>query len=174
MSTQASPQAISRLAALICQNLNTQGPLLAVSVWYQTGHAAPALYLAYETADHAAKVIAENPVKDLGPEHVMRQHLGPLFDPGWWKNPADPVLSGVDASVDAWTNAAFGAIVRAAETGGDAGTAYEDIRAGLWAALDEARCKYQGVWPPVSFVRNGDDAIDTILNALTTRREVVI
>ena len=189
MSKPAPADVISRLATLICTNLAAQPPLLATAIWYETCQGSPTVYLCYETAEHslAQFCVAAEPeayqksidsmqrVLNEGPPHIGRKlrgdQLGWLFDPGYWANPADPVLHGVDPVVDAWLEKIFGnhhALVMAGEP---SGAARAEIRTGLWAALDAARRSFTGAWPPVSFVKSSDDYQEDILTYMTTRAD---
>lgn len=188
-SNPASPTVIQGLAQLINHNLLQQPPLLSVAIFYETCQSEPALYLCYETVENALARFAKMSTpeflttqndryqqaiatdRDFLPKEVLRNQLGPIFDPSYWANPADPVLYGVDSIVDQWVKSAFDAIANAIQAGESSTQVRADLRSGLWNALDAARRTYPGNWPPVSFVKSVDDYMENILTYMVTRND---
>jgi hypothetical protein len=82
-------------------------------------------------------------------------------------NPASPVLYEVDASIDRWANAAFGAL-SGEKTQDEWYAAYADLPGTLWAAIDIARRKAP-TWPPIAFVASFDNTGGDLPKAIITR-----
>jgi hypothetical protein len=82
-------------------------------------------------------------------------------------NPASPVLYEVDASIDRWANAAFGAL-SGEKTQDEWYAAYADLTGTLWAAIDTARRKAR-TWPPIAFVASFDNTGGDLPKAIITR-----
>jgi hypothetical protein len=183
---------IERIAEQINAHLETLTPRLAVAIYYQTCQAGPPLYLCHESLEHClagfhnqaqpAKVQAQIEVLQRrlidGPPHIerdlLRDQLGPLFNPGDWSNPADDVLldpHNPDPTVTAWAKAAFDAVETAVRNQQSSTEARAHIRLTLWAALDRARRTFTGQWPPISFVIDGDDYMEDILPFVVKRRD---
>lgn len=146
MPSDQSAEAISRLGSLICANLAARPSLLATAIWYETCQGSPTIYLCYETAEHSLgefrkaaepaayqkSIESMQRVLNEGPPHIGRKLLGDqlgwLFDPGYWVNPADPVLHGVDPVVDAWLVKIFGTHHDLVMAGEPSGAARAEIR----------------------------------------------
>jgi hypothetical protein len=188
-----------RMAQIINTTLETAGPLLAVSLWFQTGQPEPDVLLCHESLENcmanllketeAAAVttsiarlartrdeaVAQNRPDWLQGE-VLQSRLGPLFNPGDWANPADPAIidAVAEPEIYAWAKAAFGAIearyqLPEAEQTPAFYRAEQHIRDVLWAALDEARHTFKGKWPAISFVTSKDDDMTSVLARIAGR-----
>ena len=192
-------EVITRMAAIINATLEKFPPRLAVALWYQTGQSQPDVLLCHESLENCMNGL----LKETGPAavttrierlartrdqavtenrpdwlqlEILRAQLGPIFDPGNWSNPADPVFLDVvdEPAIHAWATAAFGAIearraLPEAEQTAAFYAADQHIRSTLWAALDEARRTVKGQWPPVSFVISCDEAMDGVLTRIVER-----
>jgi hypothetical protein len=173
-------------------------PLLALAISYETAQTQPAMYLAYETAEHcmqrlrakstnaeAAKwetFAARHSGQD---EHFaitdrLGHKIGDIFNTGNWINPASPVLLSIDKPdpiIEAWANRAFEAILLAIRGPNEAiaaahAAAESEIRDTFWFAIDYARQHATGRWPPISFVQSFDDYSADLITTIATRTHV--
>lgn len=182
------------LGDIIVQEVKRHGELFAVAISYETAQSAPALYLAYETAEHCmarlTKASANAAVSEFearvgsytgDDEHFavsdrLRDRIGSIFNTGSWINPADPVLLDRDPIVDAWANRAFQEILDSLNIEDEDAKvrthtdASRDLRGTLWFAIDYARQHAAGPWPPVSFVQSFDDHSDELILTITKRK----
>jgi hypothetical protein len=183
------------LGDLIVQEVARHPPLLAVAISYETAQERPAMYLAYETAEHCMERLRGS----LSNENVaafeartgrytgddehfalqdrLRDRIGAIFNTGNWINPADPVLLDRNPVIDAWANRAFQAIldaIRGPEETVEArhAEASADLRGTMWFAIDYARQHATGRWPPISFVQSFDDSSDELITVMATRASV--
>jgi hypothetical protein len=173
-------------------------PLLAVAISYETAQTGPAMYLAYETAEHCIKRLRANATNaaatDLearlsqftgADEHFaitdrLGRKIGDIFNTGNWISPASPVLLDIDKPdpiIEAWANRAFEAIliaIRAPEEMINAAhaAAEAEIRGTFWFAIDYARQHASVPWPPISFVQSFDDNSADLITTITTRTHV--
>jgi hypothetical protein len=203
MTAPETDDVAQRIAGIVSATLRSLPPRMAVALWYQTGQPHPDIQLCHESIEHcmemmrtaatphavdthiarlqraSADSVASNRPDWLHDE-VWRPQLGPFFDPGYWSNPADPVIldaTAPDPIIMAWANSAFGAVSASlalpeSEIAAAHGRATQAIRSTLWRALDLARCTSVELWPPVSFVVSCDDDISDVLTAITMRRSV--
>jgi hypothetical protein len=188
MTTQAQKTDISkRLASLVVQTIQQEPPLLAVAIFFETCQPEPAFYLCYETHESCMERLLglAKPAKfqqnmgfvqsalEAGTQflerEILNQQVGQIFNPGYWMNPADPVLYGFDPILDAWAKEAFGAVEQAVHDGKDSSLPTQELRSILWQALDEARLLFRP-WPPISFVISVDDYMPDLLPLITTRK----
>jgi hypothetical protein len=186
------------LGDIIVREVARLPPLLAVAIGYETAQSAPAMYLAYETAEHCMarlKAGATNAAAtELGArlsrytgtdEHFaiadrLGRKIGDIFNTGHWINPASPVLLDIDKPdpiIEAWANPAFEAILIAIrgpeETKESAhAAAAAELRDTFWFAIDYARQHATVPWPPISFVQSFDDYSADLITTITTRRHV--
>jgi hypothetical protein len=195
MLDEAAAQA---LGAIIVREVERLPQLLAVAISYETAQTHPALYLAYETAEHcmtrlraqatnarAAEAEAYRSRFSGEEEHHAVTHrvgwqIGDIFNTGNWINPASPILLDVDKPdpvIEAWANRAFAAILDAVRVDDYNERvrlhrlASEHLRGTLWAAIDHARRSCPaGKWPPVSFVQSFDDQSEELIRVMATRQ----
>jgi hypothetical protein len=181
------------LGNLIVEEVERLPSLLAVAIFYETAQTAPALYLAYETAENCMQRLKSTLSNDsvlnyenrvgryVGEnEHFALQdrlgdRIGTIFNTGFWQDPASPVLLGYDPIVDVWATDAFQAIHDSLsaldhEVEIKVTAANAHIRATLWHAIDHARqhCK-AGKWPPISFIQSVDDYSADLITCIATR-----
>jgi hypothetical protein len=179
---------------IIVREVHRLSPLLAVAINYETAQQQPAIYLAYETADHCMerlrKSLSNKAVSEFEgrvgkytgeEEHFalqnrLRDRIGDIFNTGEWINPADPVLLDRDPIIDGWANRAFSAILEAIRVE-DQETrvrllteALDHLRGTLWFAIDYARQHATGKWPPISFVQDFDDSSADLITVMATRK----
>jgi hypothetical protein len=173
-------------------------PLLAVAIGYETAQAGPAMYLAYETAEHCMKRLRASATNAAAAELEARlvrytgtdEHfaitdrlgskIGDIFNTGNWINPASPVLIDIDKPdpiIEAWANRAFEAIliaIRGPEEMIKAAhaAAAAEINDTFWFAIDYARQHASGKWPPISFVQSFDDNSADLITTIATRTHV--
>jgi hypothetical protein len=173
-------------------------PLLAVAISYETAQTGPAMYLAYETAEHCMKRLKAYATNAAATELEARlsrytgadEHfaitdrlgskIGDIFNTGNWINPASPVLLDIDKPdliIEAWANRAFEAIliaIRGPEEMIKAAhaAAAAEINDTFWFAIDYARQHASGKWPPISFVQSFDDHSADLITTITTRTHV--
>jgi hypothetical protein len=184
------------LGDIIVQEVARRGQLFAVAISYETAQSTPALYLAYETAEHCMerlrKSLSNKAVSEFegrvgrytgDDEHFalqgrLRDRIGDIFNPGEWINPADPVLLDRNPIVDDWAHRAFQAILASLRIDDDDARvrahteSSSALRGTLWFAMDYARQHAAGPWPPVSFVQDFDDHSDELIMAITMRKPV--
>jgi hypothetical protein len=183
---------------IILREVATLPSLLAVAITYQTAQEQPAMYLAYETAEHCMERLRAGAAnaeaakweafanRHTGPdEHFaisdrLGRRIGDIFNTGHWINPASPVLLDSDRPepiVEAWAKRAFEAIllaVRGLEESKEAAhtAAAAEIRDTFWFAIDYARQHATGNWPPISFVQSFDDQSEELILTIATRKAV--
>jgi hypothetical protein len=183
---------------IIVREVDRLPPLLAVAISYETAQSHPAMYLAYETAEHCMerlRATATNAeaakweafaARHEGPDehHAIRDRLGhkigDIFNTGNWIDPASPVLLDIDKPdpiVQAWSNRAFEAIllaIRGPEENIVAAhaAAEAELRDTFWFAIDYARQHATGKWPPISFVQSVDDYSADLITTIATRTHV--
>jgi hypothetical protein len=183
---------------IIVREVSKLPPLLAVAITYETAQTHPAMYLAYETAEHCMERLRAKATNDEAAkwEAFANQHTGPdehyaihdrlghkigdIFNTGSWINPASPVLLDSDKPdpvIEAWANRAFEAIllaIRGPEENITAAhaAAEAEIRDTFWFAIDYARQHAAGTWPPISFVQSVDDYSADLITTMTTRTHV--
>jgi hypothetical protein len=183
------------LGDIIVEEVVRHPPLLAIAISYETAQSAPALYLAYETAEHCMERLRKNATNAAAAdmeafasrhtgddEHFavsdrLGRKIGDIFNTGNWVNPADPVLLDRNPIIDAWAARAFQAILDAIEGPADTvearhTAASADLRGTLWFAIDHARQHATGRWPPISFVQSFDDASDELITVMAKRASV--
>jgi hypothetical protein len=182
------------LGAIIVQEVARHPQLFAVAISYETAQSAPALYLAYETAEHCMErlrsSLSNTAVGEFeartgrytgDDEHFavqdrLRDRIGSILNTGNWINPADPVLLDRDPIVDAWAKRAFQAVIDALSIEDEDAKvrAHTDaaraLRGTLWFAIDHARRQALEPWPPVSFVQSVDDYSDELITTMATRK----
>jgi hypothetical protein len=180
---------------IIVEEVLRHPPLLAVAISYETAQERPALYLAYETAEHCMKRLRADLTNEKvaafeartgkytgDDEHFalqdrLRDRIGTIFNTGEWVNPADPVLLDRNPIIDAWANRAFQAILDAIRGPEETikasfAAASADLSGTLWFAIDYARQHATGRWPPISFVHSFDDYSDELITVMATRASV--
>jgi hypothetical protein len=171
-------------------------PLFAVAINYETAQTHPAMYLAYETAEHsmarlkagstnaAAKEFEARVSRYTGDdEHFaiddrLGSKIGDIFNTGNWINPASPVLLDTDTPnpiIEAWATRAFAAILLAVQGPDETieaahAAAAAEIRDTFWFAIDYARQHATAKWPPISFVQSFDDHSDELILTIATRK----
>jgi hypothetical protein len=181
------------LGDLIVQEVARHPQLLAVAISYETAQSGPAMYLAYETAEHCMErlrgSLTNEKVADFeartgrytgDDEHFalqdrLRDRIGAIFNTGNWINPADPVLLDRDPIVDAWAKKAFQAILDSLQDPQETvearhTEASNHLRGTLWFAIDYARQHAAGPWPPISFVQSFDDYSDELILTIAQRK----
>jgi hypothetical protein len=174
------------LGDIIVREVMGLPPLLAVAISYETAQTHPAMYLAYETAEHCMERLKSRCTNAAAAEseafasrHTgldehfaisdrLGRRIGDVFNTGNWINPAHPVLLDRNPIVDAWANRAFQAIldaIRGPEETVEArhAEASADLRGTMWFAIDYARQHAAGRWPPISFVQSFDDNSDELI-----------
>jgi hypothetical protein len=183
---------------IIVREVASLPPLLAVAIGYETAQTGPAMYLAYETADHCLKRLRANATNAAATELEARmsrftgadehfaitdrlgRKIGDIFNTGNWINPASPVLLDIDKPdpiIEAWANRAFEAIliaIRGPEEMIKAAhaAAEAEIRGTFWFAIDYARQHASVPWPPISFVQSFDDHSGDLITVMATRTHV--
>jgi hypothetical protein len=191
-------QAAQAIGAIIVREVERLPQLLAVAISYETAQSQPALYLAYETAEHCmtrlranatnasiAEVEARRSRYTGDDEHYavsdrLGRQIGDVFNTGNWINPASPFLLDIDKPdpvIQAWANRAFAAILDAVRVDDEDimrrlhRQASEHLRGTLWAAIDHARrtCPADR-WPPISFVQSFDDQSEELITVMATRQ----
>jgi hypothetical protein len=183
---------------IIVREVSRLPPLLAVAISYETAQTGPAMYLAYETAEHCVARLRANATNAAAAELEARlsrftgadehfaisdrlgRKIGDIFNTGHWINPASPVLldtDNPDPIIEAWAGRAFEAIltaIRGPEETMEAAhaAAAAEIRGTFWFAIDYARQHATVPWPPISFVQSFDDSSADLITIMTTRTHV--
>jgi hypothetical protein len=183
---------------IIVREVSRLPPLLAVAISYETAQTGPAMYLAYETAEHCMARLRANATTAVAielegrlsryngeDEHFassdrLGRKIGDIFNTGHWINPASPVLLDInkpDPVIEAWANRAFEAIliaIRGPEATMEAAhaAAAAEIRGTFWFAIDYARQHASVPWPPISFVQSFDDNSADLITTIATRKHI--
>jgi hypothetical protein len=197
-STMINEDAGRAIGDIIVREVSRLPPLLAVAIGYETAQSGPAMYLAYETAEHCMQRLKASATNAAATELEARlsrftgadehfaitdrlgRNIGNIFNTGNWINPASPVLLDIDSPnpiVETWANRAFEAILIAIRGPEDTikaahAAAEAEIRGTFWFAIDYARQHATGKWPPISFVQSFDDYSQDLITTITTRTYV--
>jgi hypothetical protein len=183
---------------IIVREVARLSPLLAVAICDETAQSGPAMYLAYETAEHCmerlrktATNVAAADIEAFASRHTgddehfavsdrLGRKIGDIFNTGNWINPASPVLLDIakpDPIIEAWANQAFEAILTAIQGPEETievrhAAASADLGGTLWFAIDYARQHATVPWPPISFVQSFNDSSEDLITTIASRKHI--